>query len=395
MADIFFLFLAVSFILAAFSRDQVVFAILYLFTGAYLLARYWTRQSIRNLVFERKISPYAFIGDKVQVNFTLRNNGWLPITWSKIQEALPMELTEAGSFRRVVSIGSKETQAFKYELEAKKRGYYRIGPFRIASQDILGLSGEVSVESGPDYLTIFPNVIPLRFIQIPSSSPLGVIRHIQPIFEDPSRSAGKREYKAGDSTRKIDWKASARTGNLQVKVYDPSIDLRVVLFLNLNFLDYDTRYKSAATELAIVTAASIAHWVIDQRLEAGIVINGIDAADSVRGFDILQPRKGRGQLLRILELLARSQGGELAGNNEFLAAHRSIVGWGTTLILITGMADDTLFGTLHQLRRSGIHTVLIICGDVRNAQAIEFRSRFFNIPVYLFKSEQNLDIWRK
>jgi uncharacterized protein (DUF58 family) len=395
MSDIFFLFLIVSFILAAFARDRVIFAILYLFASALLLGWFWSRRSLRSLIATRKFTPYAFLQDKIRVNLTVQNTGWLPITWSRLLDALPTELSESGSFRRILSFGPKEIHVLTYELFAKKRGYYRIGPLSLTSGDVLGLAGEVRIEREPDFLTIFPKVVPLKFIRLPSSSPIGVIRHIQPIFEDPSRSAGKREYYPGDSMRRIDWKASAAVGNIQVKVFDPSIDLLVFLFLNLNVREYETRYLTSATELAITTTASIARWVIDQRLATGIFINGIDAANSQRNFDLIQPHKGRVQLLRILELLARSQFGDLPSIQDYIVSHGGSLGWGTTIILITGMADDKLFDKLYQLRRSGINIVLILCGEVGNAREIEVRARYFDIPVHLFNSERDLDIWRK
>ena len=54
----------------------------------------------------------------------------------------------------------------------------------------------------------------LTSLSLPSHSPLGTLRHTQPIFEDPSRVTGKRDYISGDSLRRVDWKATAATGRL-------------------------------------------------------------------------------------------------------------------------------------------------------------------------------------
>jgi hypothetical protein len=92
-------------------------------------------------------------------------------------------------------------------------------------------------------------------VRLPSRSPIGTLRHTQPIFEDPSRVRGKRDYTTGDSLRRVDWKATATTGRLQVKQFEPSIALETALFLNLNADEYLQRTRLDATELAIVIAA--------------------------------------------------------------------------------------------------------------------------------------------
>jgi len=68
------------------------------------------------------------------------------------------------------------------------------------------------------------------------------MRHQQPIFEDP-HAYGKRDYVASDSLRRVDWKASASTGRLQIKQFEPSIALQTVIFLNLNGSEYNTRNR--------------------------------------------------------------------------------------------------------------------------------------------------------
>jgi uncharacterized protein (DUF58 family) len=395
MRDIFIFFLIFSLILASLTQDRIIFTILYLFLGALLLGLYWSRKSIRSLEFERKMTPYAFINETVQVDITIQNTGWLPVPWLKIQDALPNEISEFGSFRQILSLGPKEKRKYSYLLAAKKRGYYRIGPFSLVTGDLFGLANEIRSEIQPEHLTVYPRVVPLKFVKMPSSSPIGVIRNLQPIFEDPCKCAGKRDYLPGDSMRRIDWKTSAAVGRFQVKVFDPSIDLQVFLVLNLNLDDYETKFKSSAIELAILSGASISRWVIDQRLAIGLHINGIDQGNPMRKFDVIPPIKGRTQLIRILESLARSQSGNLPPITDVIAEYGSTLGWGTTLILITGSAHEKLLDQLFRLRRQGIQVVLIICGEVSKLSEISFRAKYFGIPVYSFVSEKDLDIWRR
>ena len=182
----------------------------------------------------------------------------------------------------MLTLSPRARENFEYTLEARKRGYYPIGPLFISTGDLLGLGGsDLHNEGETEYLTVYPKVVPLAQLKIPSRSPLGTLRHTQPIFEDPTRVMGKREYVAGDSLRRVDWKSTATTGRMQVKLFEPSIAIETVIFLNLDGPSYHYRSRIDAAELAIVITASIANWIVEKGQTVGLYTNGEDpiAAD--------------------------------------------------------------------------------------------------------------------
>ncbi|HSV85457.1 MAG TPA: DUF58 domain-containing protein, partial [Levilinea sp.] len=235
----------------------------------------------------------------------------------------------------------------------------------------------------------------LHELGLPSHSPLGSLRYKKPIYEDPTRQAGKRDYVGGDSLRRIDWKASAAVGRLQVKQYEPSIALETAIFLNLNVDEYYYRWRFDATELAIVTAASIANWTISKKQSAGLFTNGQDALGKDEAAQPLVPRKGRAYLMRLLETLARLKTSQGMPLSRLLHTHRPRLSWGTTVILITGQAADDLFDEFFQAQRAGLDIVLILCGEIMGLRDIHRRARRFGIPVYTVWSEQDLEAWQK
>jgi uncharacterized protein (DUF58 family) len=413
-------FLIVLFLVAAVLRDQFVFTILYLFAGVYILGRWWSGQSLKALVFQRSFAPRAFQGEEVPVRLEINNRGLLPAPWLRLHDSLPVELTVSGSFKRVISLPPYGKEVFNYNLKTRKRGYYQVGPLVASSGDIFGISGERDLYGPTNYLTVYPKTYILTSLELPSRSPMGTLRHHQPVFEDPSRVRGKRDYVAGDSLRRIDWKASAVAGRLQVKQFEPSIALETVLFLNLNAAEYDIRARYDATELAIIVAASIANWVISKKQNAGLCTNGVDPFSAPKPVDedqslastaspisagpperklkviqSLPPRKGQGHLMRLLEVLARVEAAETISFLNFVRRESVHLAWGTTLILITGNAQDALFDELFQLRRSGLDIVLILVGKVAHAQEARQRARQFSFPFYHIRNELELDIWRR
>jgi uncharacterized protein (DUF58 family) len=282
-----------------------------------------------------------------------------------------------------------------YQLTPQKRGYYPIGPILLSTGDLLGLVREKIIQGERDYLTVYPKVIPLTKISLPSHSPLGDLRYKQPIFEDPSKSIGKREYMPGDSLRRIDWKSTAVVGRLQTKLYEPSIALETVLFLNLNADEYHLKFRYNASELAIVVAASLANWIVGHKQSVGLVVNGMDPLSETDSPQPIPTRKGRPHLMRLLETMARIQLISSTPLHQVLHQNRVDLGWGTTVVAITGQADEALFDEFFHLRRVGLNIVLILCGDMIGIKDIKAQAEHFRIPFLHFRDEKDLDIWRK
>jgi uncharacterized protein (DUF58 family) len=309
---------------------------------------------------------------------------------------LPLTLAVPSFFRQVVTIGPRGRAQFEYVLDASRRGYYPIGPLQLRSGDLLGLADEPQSEGAPDYLTVYPKIVPLTRVDLPTRSPLGTLRHTQPIYEDPSRVLSKRDYVAGDSLRRVDWKATAVLGRLQVKQFEPSIALETAIFLNLNAADYDYRTQRDDAELAIIVAASIANWIIGRRQAVGLSTNGADPVAADSQLQSVPVRKGRAHLIRLLEVLARVKlAKEPLPLIDMLQQERIHLAWGTTLIVITSRVDDPLFDEIFRSRRVGLDAMLILVGTVARYEETRRRARHFGIPVHAIQSERDLDLWRQ
>lgn len=387
-------FFVVLIILAAFFRADFVLIILYLLSGAFVISHWWSRRAARALRVHRELPERAFYNEKINVQVTTVNSGFLPVVWAHLRETLPMELSAEGATQQVVYIGSKGESRLNYRLDCHARGYYPIGPLNIFSGDILGISKLQKTVAAADYLTVFPKIIPLTRVELPTHSPLGTLRHTRPIFEDPARVRGKRDYLPGDSLRRVDWKATAVARRLQVKQLEPSIALETMIFLNLNRAEIEIKDLFRATELGIIVAASLANWVTKARQAVGLAANGVDPQQDGRSPAGMPPRRGQGNLMHILEILARLQNGETFPLVQLIQRETVRLSWGTTLMIITNQAEDDLFEVLFQARRSGLNAVLILCGFVEQIIQIQNKAAKFNIPSVHILTEQNLDIWR-
>jgi uncharacterized protein (DUF58 family) len=382
-------------IIAATMRDDFALTLIYLFVGAFVLGTWWSRKSLAQVKTEREFTSHAFLGEKVRVDLKFHNRGWLPILWLNLHDALPVGLSTIPAFAQVTGLGPKSEARFSYILEARKRGYYPVGPLLVSTGDIFGLGTPLEHETPRQHLTVYPKIIPLTSIEIPSRSPQGTLRHTRPIFEDPTRVFSKREYVAGDSLRRVDWKATATTGRLQVKLFEPSIALETLIFLDLNPANYPPRHQIDSTELAIVIAASLATWIAGKSQTVGLKVNGKDPLTEDGQPQYLPPRKGQAHLMRLLEILARAEMSEGASFETLIQRQRYHLAWGTTLLVITGKASVPLLDELYQARRAGQNASLILAGPAVHAPEMIRRAAHFGIPLVNLAIERDLDLWRK
>lgn len=384
------LFIFILFLLAAFLRIDFFFTLVYFFVGIYIVSRFWSNRMMQQLVTRRELTNRAFLGDEVTVTLTVENQGWWPIPWLMVHDSYPLNLAVTPFFREVISLTGRGHHTFNYGLIARRRGYYRIGPLTVSAGDLLGIHRQQVGQIEPDVLIVYPKIKSMAELGLPTYSPQVVLPTAVPIFEDPSRIMGVREYMRGDNPRHIHWKATATTGQTMMKQFQPAIARDTAIFLNMTLSDYDRAEQISGIEMAITVAASLAnHMIMIEKLPVGLNTFALDPlTEQERPFN-LPPRKERGHLLQILELLARIQSVE---NTDFLGRVRQEalhLTWGATIIIITNQESEALLHTLLGLRQSGFNPSLVL---VSNRRTRQFTPQF-NFPVFEIWNEKDIELW--
>jgi uncharacterized protein (DUF58 family) len=388
-------FLLVLFIITAFLRVDFFFTIVYLLFAVYLLARLWTRRTVDHLRVQRQFIDRAFCGDQVTVDTVVHNADWLPIPWLEVHESLPVELAVPPFHREVVSLGPRERRHFHYTLQCCRRGYYPIGPLKMQTGDLLGIVRQMKVQVAPEHVIVYPRVIPLQQLGLPTHSPLVALPARWHLFEDPARVMGVRDYQRGDSLRRIHWTATASTGRLLVKQYQPATARETLICLDLDEAGYERRQRYTATELAIVVASSIAnHIIVREGLPAGLITEALDPLSEEQSQFLLLPRSERAHLMSLLEVLARVQVTSGTSFVDLLRRESIKLSWGTTLSVITGRESEEMFDTLAYLRRAGFAVSLILVQPARPSAKLQQRADVLGVLVFRVWRERDLETWR-
>jgi uncharacterized protein (DUF58 family) len=403
-------------------RLDFIYYIAYVCIGVFALSKWAVPHALEQLRLRREFTDHAFLGETVTIRLHWHNRGRLPLPWVEFGESIPPGLRIGEPVQRVITLAGRKERQFTYQVQAGRRGFYRLGPLRLTAGDLFGLTSGKTGYLAPDHLTVYPRIISLTNLGLPSRLPFGTIASRQRLFEDPARPMGVRDYRAGDSQRHINWKASAHTDKLLVRRFQPAISLETSILLNLYQDDYQQRDWRYYTEWAIVTAASLAAHLVEQRQPTGLITNGIDplqssgdevdlqfhedsgrliqtqdADGSSTGFvpPPISPRNGRNHLMKILERLARIESDKTIPFNEWSVTACHSLSWGVTILAITSRGDEAACQAMHRLVRSGFNPILIVVEGDQNFGVVRERASLLGFRAYNVTSTSGLDLWRR
>jgi uncharacterized protein (DUF58 family) len=379
----------------AFDLGLMAYA-MYALLGVMLVSRFLARTWSDNLRATRECNRLAAnIGESVAVVVTIENTGGLPIAWVLAEDLLPRQaliydppsLRAAGRRLQLAMFPRRGSKQLYYQLQCNRRGYYQIGPLVLETGDVFGLHRRFRVASEPHFLLVYPQVHPLEGFDIASRRPIGEVKMSYRLFEDPTRVAGVRRYEWGDPLNRINWRATARTGILHSKIYEPSTVAGITVLLDFHLASFAPEHEPFRSELAVTAAASLANAVFEMGQQVGLVTNARDAADRIRqegwDFDIrtrdaarraasmadasdrLQPlivetRRGAEQLMRILELLARAELTDGLTLSQLVAETAARLPRDATVVaILTAVTEETAVA-LGNLRRRGFAVTALL-----------------------------------
>lgn len=339
------------------------------------IARIWSRHLFDRVTLQVDLGEdHAFADEAVPLSLSVDNPKVLPIPWLEWRLAVPdgaravgetLAASAAPGFSWVVrraALGWYERRRWDLHLIFPQRGYYTIGPSSLRSADLFGIFPRHTEVETPGAVVVYPKVLPLEELGLPADRPFGERPGGSPLFDDPLRVAGLREYRPGDPLRRVDWKATARSGVVTSRLYEPSATRQLYVALNIDTLAHSWEgYLRDDLELTIGVAASVAHWAAGARFAVGLLANG-SYPRSDRPMR-LPPSRAPGQLQRVLEALAVIQPLTMSTLAGTLQRERHQLPAGSTIACVASLVPLELADTLGRLREEGHRVALLATSD--------------------------------
>ncbi len=384
--------LGLLFILSLVLKSPLLFLLTVLLTFVAGAAWVWDRYCLSGVKYARTLAARSlFAGESTDLAVEIVNAKPLPLAWLKTQDEFPEAvIVNKGTLgpsgqsdrRLLTNIFSPrwyERVRRHYQIQARRRGVFQFGPVRLTSGDIFGFRARQVEQAQPHTLTVYPKIVPMDQLHLQPARPLGDEATHRRILTDPLKLAGVRDYVPGDSVRHIHWKATARRGSLQTKLFDPSAAQQLGVCLNLQSLE--TAYGGLFAddlETAIVVAASLAHAALEARVPVGMLSNG--TLRDAQGLAWLPASRHGEHELRLLELLAQITYFTHIHFEQLLRAEAGRFAYGATLVIVSTLYTEGIVAQLLNLRRLG-HPVALILVGARYVAQRPMQSRE-GLPVY-------------
>lgn len=169
------------------------------------------------------------------------------------------------------------------------------------------------------------------------------------LFSDPLLTNGTRVYLPGDRMRDIHWKASAKTGELQTRLYDKMTRISWLILINLR------SENSYAPPGNIETIFEKIAFATGTAAEEGVpykIITNMVMLDN-RSFFSIEESTGRLHYRRTLEALARTDTVTYTLSFERLLKHVQMYEKTPTHVIFTGVAHDSISNLLSVFEAKG------------------------------------------
>ncbi|MBM3798107.1 MAG: DUF58 domain-containing protein [Acidobacteria bacterium] len=237
--------------LAFLSGNNVLFLLLGCLLATLLVSGFLSRLSLAGLELDLQFPEHVSARRKLPALVKLKNDkSWLPSMAIHL-EGMPGSVVFSRLYFPALPGGAAVQEIVDVEFE--RRGQHRQNSFRLRSVFPFGLTERhVQVTLRCEAL-VYPCLVPQ-----PGFAPL--LERLQGDISAHVRGRGNdfyriRPYLSGESARHLDWKATAHTGELQVREFardrDPTVEI---------FLDLDAGFELRAWFERAVDCAAYLSW---------------------------------------------------------------------------------------------------------------------------------------
>jgi uncharacterized protein (DUF58 family) len=287
-------------------------------------------------------------GDRVPGELELRS----PTASDRLEArlVLPAGLELEQEESRALTIQPGETRTSALTIDCRRWGAYAAGLLRVRRYDRLRLvADEHELDVGPP-LRVYPQQEALRALARPYETQASVGDQVARRKGEGIELAELRPFVEGDDLRRINWQATARTGELVVNELHPERNTAVVLLLD-TFADVGTRANPL--DQCVRAAVALAQRYLARRDRVGLLALG-------GGLRWLRPTSGPAQLHRIVDTLlnTRAVPPRRAGESAIHVPTRTIPPQALVLAL-SPLLEDAILDALLELRGRGFDVAVI------------------------------------
>jgi uncharacterized protein (DUF58 family) len=249
-----------------------------------------------------------------------------------------------------IRLEPRESQTVELRLRADRWGAYVLGDVLLRGHDTLGVFRFDQALPRDLELRVFPREEYLRTLLRPRDTQPYAGDEVARRRGDGIEFADIRPFAFGDQVTRVNWRATARRGELWVNDRHPERNTDVVLFLDA--FTEARRGNASTLDLALRAAATLARGYVGAHDRVGLVSFG-------GALRWLQPGTGEAQLYRICEALLDTKILQNYAWRDIAVVPARVLRPQSLVVALTPLLDERSIGALFDLRARG-HDVTVI-----------------------------------
>jgi uncharacterized protein (DUF58 family) len=270
-----------------------------------------------------------------------------------------------------------------FTLECKRWGAYAAGHVEVRRYDRLRL---VADERDFDFvapLRVYPPVQTLRALVRPFETQPAVGDHVSRERGDGIELAELRPFVAGDEPRRVNWRATARTGELVVNELHPERSTDIVLFVDAT-ADEGTG-GGTPLDQSVRAAAALAERYLTRRDRVALLVVG-------GAFRWLRPARGAAHLHRIFDTLIETRGlSAPSGDERMVVIPTRAIPAKALVLAVSPLVDGGVSRALLNLRGRGYDLALVEISPLEQlaleTERAELAARYLRLERELLRSQ--------
>ncbi|MGZ4198993.1 MAG: DUF58 domain-containing protein [Thermoleophilia bacterium] len=318
------------------------------------------RHMFAAFAFERTLSRHVVSwGSELEITMSVTNAKLLPLIWLHVRDEWPAGVEPLGfglrrvshhgtqTFIQTVSVRWYERLRRHYRVRCTQRGLHRFGPVELEAGDPFGIAGVTRTLEAHQEVAVLPRVLDVPGFDLLTGHPLVEETVAHSLARDPTALRGIRPYRPGDAMRAVNWRATARWGELHTNEFDPASLAAVRLLLDVGG-PHNTwqAIDPERMELLCVVAASLAGVFAAHGFGVGLASN----ARLTRDWRAVDIEPAEGALPQVLETLARVIPFTARDVGPVLAAELADENSRADCVVVTAALRADLRGRVAQLR---------------------------------------------
>jgi uncharacterized protein (DUF58 family) len=315
-----------------------------------------------------------------ELDATIELNAGAAVERLEVLLALPDGLETAEGENPVsVRLGFDEERAIELTLRCERWGNYQLGEIYLRSRDRLGLFVWEGRVLRPHRLRVYPSPERLQRMLEPLETQAFAGNEVARVKGEGLEFADIRLFVPGDRLRSINWRASARRGELVVNERHPERNTDVIVFLD-SFAEARTLEESTL-DRAVRAAATFAAMALDRRDRVGLVTFG-----GVLRW--LMPGSGLQQRYRLVEAVLETEVEFSYAWKDVNVIPARVLPPKALVVAVTPLLDPRSVGALLDLRARGYDLALVEVSPVPFVEAGESETDELAYRLWLLRREE-------